>query len=354
MDSRTLLLALVLVLAGGRTALAVPMQLAHQGYLSDSDGGAVTGSVVITFSLWDEEESGSLVWTESRTVEVVDGSYSTLLGSGMPIAEVLIQEPSLWLQLEIGGEALLPRHPVASAPYAVVAETAVNLDGGTVNASSVSIAGSEIIDVNGSWTGGAGSLPWAAVGGIPADVADGDADVLGGLSCADGDRAVWSESEGLWDCGAPVSWETLSGVPAAVLDGDADTLASLSCAAGERIEWTGTVWACTPPIAVADMYLRDSGGLFGTAMVGAVVLCDDANDVVVFGGCKAAENGTTFITATGPAAENTSSTWAGGNTTSAVVALPGASERGGWGCTLRHDSNGAAVGSVFVVCLSVP
>ena len=194
MTFRTLLLTLALVLAGASSALAVPMQLAHQGYLSDADGQAITGSVVITFSLWDEAEDGAQVWTEARTVDVVDGVYSTLLGSETPIAEVLRQEPALWLQLQINGEPLLPRHPVASAPNAIVADTAINIDGGTVNASSVSIGGSEVINASGSWTGGAGSIEWSSVEGAP--------DTLGGLSCADGDRAVWNDSNQLWECGS--------------------------------------------------------------------------------------------------------------------------------------------------------
>ena len=194
MTFRALLLTVALLLAGSSTALGVPMQLAHQGYLSDSAGEAITGSVVITFSLWDEAEDGSQVWTEARTVDVVDGVYTTLLGSEMPIADVLRQEPALWLQLQINGEPLLPRHPVASAPYAVVADTAINVDGGTVNASSVSIGGSEVIDASGSWTGGAGSIDWSSVTGDP--------DTLGALSCADGDRAVWNDGSQLWECGS--------------------------------------------------------------------------------------------------------------------------------------------------------
>ena len=173
---------------------AVPLQLAHHGTLYSSAGEPVTGSVEITFSLWDDEDTGAQVWSEVRTVDVVDGVYSTLLGSESAVDAVLKAEPALWLQLEIAEEALLPRHPVASAPYAIIADTAINVDGGTVNATSVSVGGTEVIDSSGSWTGGAGSIAWNAVAGAP--------DTLGGLSCADGDRAVWNDSNQLWECGS--------------------------------------------------------------------------------------------------------------------------------------------------------
>ena len=184
------------------TAAAVPLQLAHHGSLFDSAGEPLTGSVAITFSLWDEAEDGSQVWSEIRSVDVVDGMYSTLLGSENDVSAVLRAEPALWLQLEIAGETLLPRHPVASSPYAIVADTAVNVDGGTVNATSVTVGGTEVIDGAGSWTGGAASVSWASIGGVPGDLTDGDADTLGGLSCSGGDRAVWDDGSALWVCGA--------------------------------------------------------------------------------------------------------------------------------------------------------
>lgn len=176
---------------------AVPLEVAHQGELQDADG-PVTDAVQFTFRLFDAEEDGNEVWTEVRNIDVVDGSYSVLLGSQTAIDSVLFTEPALWLEITVeGGSPMLPRQPVASAPYAIVANTAVNVDGGTVNASSISVGSTEVIDASGSWTGGAGSVDWSALTGAPAD-----ADTLGGLSCSDGDRAVWNDSSQLWECGS--------------------------------------------------------------------------------------------------------------------------------------------------------
>lgn len=349
---RLLLLALLLSLPG--VASAAPLQLAHHGQLLDAFGTPVTGTQNVTFRLWDADTGGNAVWSEVVSVDAVGGHYSALLNLGTSGRDLLRDEPSLWLELEIGGSPLLPRQSVASTPYAVIADTAENLEGGTVNAQSISVNNTTVIDASGMWTGGTGSIAWEALGDVPLALEDGDADTLGGLSCADGDRAAWNQGLGQWGCGSAPDWATLNGVPAALLDGDADSLASLACSLGERIEWTGTEWQCVPMASAANMYLRESGGLVGSAMVGAAVLCDDLNDIALAGGCKTNENGTTHITATGPAAEDTASTWSGGNTANAVITLPGASERGGWGCALRHESNGTAIGSAYVVCLAVP
>ena len=196
---RTILLILSIAAAmAPAAAMAVPLQLAHQGELADADG-PVTATLLFTFELFDVETEGVAVWSEERSIDVVGGHYSVLLGGpdqSNPIEEVLLQEPSLFLQITIdGGDPLLPRQPVASVPYAIVAETAVNVDGGTVNASEISINNNAVIDASGTWVSGAGSISWAAIDGAP-----GDEDTLGGLSCADGDRAMWSDGLGLWEC----------------------------------------------------------------------------------------------------------------------------------------------------------
>ena len=197
MPRALLVLPACLVLLLPQPAGAVPQQVAHQGELYDADG-PVTDSVNFTFRLFDAETDGSEVWLEDRTIDVVDGLYSVLLGAETPIAQVLAEEPALWLEITVdGGDPLLPRQPLGSAPYAIVADTAVNVDGGTVNASSVSVNSSAIIDSGGNWVGGVGSIGWAAIDGAPVD-----ADTLGGLSCADGDRAVWNDGLGQWECGS--------------------------------------------------------------------------------------------------------------------------------------------------------
>ena len=224
---------------------AVPHQLAHQGELSDTDG-PVTDTLEVTFRLYDAEVGGSEVWVEARTVDVVDGLYTALLGTETPVAQVLADEPALWLEITVeDGAPLLPRRPVASAPYAILADTAVNLDGGTVNASSLSVNGTAVVDGDGDWVGPAGSIDWSTLGGLPAGLDDGDADTLGGLSCADGDRAVWDDTASLWACGsATVTLDRLD--LAGALAGDVLTYDGVDAA------WTDVVAAGGCGLAVVS------------------------------------------------------------------------------------------------------
>ena len=196
------LLLLLLTLMAPSAAHAVPLQLAHHGQLLDAQGDPITAQESITFRLWDAAEDGNEVWSEVIVVDVVSGHYAALLSLGELGRDVLKTEPSLWLELEVSGETLAPRQPVAATPYALVADTAENLDGGTVNATSISVNGTTVIDAAGAWTGTSGSIDWDALTDVPSGLDDGDADALGGLSCADGDRPVWNAGLGQWDCGS--------------------------------------------------------------------------------------------------------------------------------------------------------
>lgn len=201
MAARWRMLTVLVALLPG-VAAAVPMQLAHQGELSDADG-PVTDTLDFNFALFDAEEGGSEVWTEDHTIDVIEGAYSVLLGTETPVAAVLAAEPALWLEITVEDSApLLPRQPVASTPYAILADTAVNVDGGTVNASSLSVNGTTVVNADGDWIGPGGSIDWSSLAGVPAGLDDGDADTLSGLSCVDGERAVWNDSLGLWECGS--------------------------------------------------------------------------------------------------------------------------------------------------------
>jgi len=201
---------LALVALFPAVALAVPGQVAHQGQLSDATG-PVTAQLEMTFQLYDAETSGTAAWTETRTVDVVAGHYSVLLGpdddSGTSLTDVLVQEPALFLEVTVGtGAPLLPRQPIVSVPYAVSAGTAESVSGGSVDAAEIQVGGVTIIDGSGTWTGPAitsGTPAWANLAGIPSDLADGDSDALGGLSCQDGEPAAWNSGSSQWECGDP-------------------------------------------------------------------------------------------------------------------------------------------------------
>ena len=162
----------------------------------------------------------------------------------------------LYLEIAVDqGIPLSPRNPVVSVPYSQISglsETAVTLEGGSVNATEVFIAGQSVIDPNGEWVGPAINVAWSNIDSstLPNGLSDGDDDTLGDITCATGEIITWSGAG--WLCtsdsrltlgdvnnylqNTPVSLNTdttLNGVPILTTVDDSDTLATLSCSDGD-------------------------------------------------------------------------------------------------------------------------
>ena len=90
--------------------------------------------------------------------------------------ETVLSLYPLYLELKSTLMAPSPRQAILSAPYAQLSATSTNLEGGTVNASQISIGGNLVIDSNGSWVGPTVATAWNDITGIPSDIADGDND----------------------------------------------------------------------------------------------------------------------------------------------------------------------------------
>ncbi len=107
-----------------------PSTLNYQGRLlqNTSDQAAVEGTIDVVFTLWSGSASdGSAVqlWSESwADIALSNGIFSVLLGSnGSPLDASDFQgDDSLYLQLEVDGEVLIPRQQLGSAPFAMVDE----------------------------------------------------------------------------------------------------------------------------------------------------------------------------------------------------------------------------------------
>ncbi len=98
---------------------AVPGQLNYQGFLADAaDSSAVTAALEMTFRLYDADMGGTELWSETHpAVEVASGLFQVQLGSVTPFPAGLFDGTTLWLQTEVGPEALAPRKPITSAAY---------------------------------------------------------------------------------------------------------------------------------------------------------------------------------------------------------------------------------------------
>jgi hypothetical protein len=107
------------------THAAVPHLINYQGKLTDKDSKPVSDGVyAITFSIYDSESAGSLLWTETQQVSLQKGVFSVLLG-GVTNLNIPFDK-DYWLELKVKDEVMSPRQRIASVGYAVRAETVEN------------------------------------------------------------------------------------------------------------------------------------------------------------------------------------------------------------------------------------
>lgn len=193
MHTRLLLAASLLASA---SALAVPMELTHQGRLLDSTGTPLDGGHDLTFTLSDAPTGGTVVWSETSTLNFDGGFYSAALGadSSNPLDLDAFDADELYLAIAVdGGSDVGDRQRLRSTPYALRAGVADGVSGGVVDATEILINGNSVIGTD-------GSVAWSSLSGVP----DGLDTTLGSLTgCSDGDVASWSGSA--WSCAGTTS-----------------------------------------------------------------------------------------------------------------------------------------------------
>lgn len=154
---------LIAALLCAGSANATPLLLTHQGRVLDADGLPLNAEVDIDFALYVVQSGGSDVWNETVTVTPEDGYYTVTLGQETALTPELFDNPALWVDVTVDAVPM-GRQRVVSTPYAVYSEVAANVDGGDVNASSVSINDTLVIDGSGNLVGPAGGNQPAITG----------------------------------------------------------------------------------------------------------------------------------------------------------------------------------------------
>ncbi|CAN2047817.1 putative Secreted protein containing LamG-like jellyroll fold domain protein [Candidatus Magnetomoraceae bacterium gMMP-1] len=132
-------------------AYAVPNTVNYQGYLTDSGGSPVNGTVDLTFTIYNAEEGGNVLWTKEYIgVEVSDGNFSVNLGEDASFDENLFTNDDLYLGIKVGtDEEMTPRRKFQTTPFAAQAKVAESLAEGSVNAAQLqagAITSDKIVD----------------------------------------------------------------------------------------------------------------------------------------------------------------------------------------------------------------
>ena len=179
------------------TLAQAPELLGYQGRLVKMDGTPEAGNAQMRFSFFGAETGGSSVWEETQAVSITQGFYSTYLGRMTSFPAGVFDTATLWLEIAVQApgdtqfRTMTPRQRVGSVAYALSAKS---VKGGPVDATSISVNGTPVIDSTGKLTPAAG---YSAGSGISID----------GTT-----RAISVNSSG--------------------------------CSTGQVLQWTGTLWQC--------------------------------------------------------------------------------------------------------------
>lgn len=110
--------SIVVLLLVSMASAQAPQLIDFQGKLSfAANGSSVNGSTSITFRIFNASTGGSMLWSETQTVAVQNGSFNVLLGGITSLANLSFGQ-SLFLELVVGSDTLLPRLNFTYAPLA--------------------------------------------------------------------------------------------------------------------------------------------------------------------------------------------------------------------------------------------
>lgn len=98
--------------------------VSYRGVLKSNGVAVSNGAKQMSFSLYDQPTGGTQIWgPEAKSVTVASGVFSANLGESMPLTEAQLQSTALWLDISVEGQALTPRQPLLTTPYAKDART---------------------------------------------------------------------------------------------------------------------------------------------------------------------------------------------------------------------------------------
>lgn len=99
----------------------VPRLLSHQGYIADSTGVGISGSLPMVFRLFDDSIGGAIILTQSFPgITFVKGVFNV----NIDVSSASFNG-HYWLETEVNNQTLLPRTLLTSVPYALISDTAM-------------------------------------------------------------------------------------------------------------------------------------------------------------------------------------------------------------------------------------
>jgi len=112
-----------------------PPLINYQGRLASGQGVPLDTSVSMTFTIYDTEIGGQVIWIESQSaIEVVGGIFNVLLGTVTPVSDTVFSGEERWLGVKVGSDPeIVPRSRLVSVGYAHRVATIDGARGGRID-----------------------------------------------------------------------------------------------------------------------------------------------------------------------------------------------------------------------------
>lgn len=119
-------LCLALIVLVQFAAAQIPRTISYQGVVTDTLGNPKPdGTYSFTFRLYAGASGGSALWSETKTLQVKRGLFSTLLGDQVVFGPSLTFASPYWLSVQVASEPeLSPRIPLSTVAYSIRASKA--------------------------------------------------------------------------------------------------------------------------------------------------------------------------------------------------------------------------------------
>jgi len=114
-----ILAAFLLLASAFHAAAQIPRTLSYQGVLTDNAGKPrPDGNYTFMFRFYTSPTSGTAIWSESKSLSLKSGLFSTALGEQTPFGAAVKFDQQYWLGIQVGSEPeLSPRIALTSVGY---------------------------------------------------------------------------------------------------------------------------------------------------------------------------------------------------------------------------------------------
>ncbi len=122
----------------------VPLLINYRGFVDVSDPGIglSTGAITVDleFSLFDTIQIAGVtpLWSETQTVQLLDGNFAVMLGSVNPLSLALFASSQRYLGVAMSGFEVISPQLILSVPYAMQAGNVYSADNGRVGIGTTS------------------------------------------------------------------------------------------------------------------------------------------------------------------------------------------------------------------------